>query len=227
MSAPVYGGIAFGDFVVVHPSPAESLPGGALQSFEIGVGKVAATMGLYSLLVTLESRQPVRAVLLCGFAGAFPERLRQGAPPVRPGGVCIVGTEVLADEGVATPAGFVDLGAPTAGHGQRLVDTGPFPANPRIAHDAAARLGVPIVRGATVSTCSGSDDLARVVQRRAHADIETMEGAAVAAVCRKREVPLLQLRAISNWTGDRDRGDWNLGVAVDALRAAVRRLASE
>ncbi|MGB3966579.1 MAG: futalosine hydrolase, partial [Planctomycetota bacterium] len=109
----------------------------------------------------------------------------------------------------------------------RLVDTGPFPANPRIAHDAAARLGVPIVRGATVSTCSGNDDLAKVLQRRAHADVETMEGAAVAAVCRKREVPLLQVRAVSNWTGDRDRGEWALGVAVDALRGAVRRLSGQ
>jgi futalosine hydrolase len=51
-----------------------------------------------------------------------------------------------------------------------------------------------------------------------------MEGAAVAYVCRKLEVPLLHVRAISNWTGDRDRGAWNLGAAVDAVQRAVRRL---
>jgi hypothetical protein len=32
------------------------------------------------------------------------------------------------------------------------------------------------------------------------------------------------VRAISNWTGDRDRGEWNLGRAVDALHAALQRL---
>ena len=32
------------------------------------------------------------------------------------------------------------------------------------------------------------------------ADVETMEGAAVAFVCRRFERPLLHVRAISNWT---------------------------
>ena len=58
----------------------------------------------------------------------------------------------------------------------------------------------------------------------AGADIETMEGAAVAFVCRQLEVPLLHVRAISNWTGDRDRGEWNLGAAVDVVQKAVRGL---
>jgi futalosine hydrolase len=51
-----------------------------------------------------------------------------------------------------------------------------------------------------------------------------MEGAAVAFVCRQLEVPMLHLRAISNWTGDRDRGEWNLGAAVDVVQTAVRGL---
>lgn len=223
MTKASYGGVPIEEFVVVHPSRLESLEPGR-RSFEVGVGKVAATMGLYSLLVGLEAAQPVRGVLLCGIAGAYPERLRTGPLPVRLGGVCIVGSDVLADEGVATAEGFLDLGAPTAGHGQRLLDTGPFPANPRMAGDAAKHLGVAIVRGATVSTCSGTDDVARLLHRRTHADVESMEGAAIAAVCRRREVPLLHLRAISNWTGDRDRGAWNVGAAVDALREAVQRL---
>lgn len=223
MSRPSFGGVPIDNFLVVHPSHLESLEPG-IRSFPIGVGKVAATMGLYSLLMNQESRQPVAAVLLCGVAGAMPERVRGSAPPLNLGEIGIVVGDVLADEGIAVPGGFLDLGAPTAGSGQRLVDTGPFPANPRIAADAAARLGVPFVRGATVSTCGGTDELARAVWRRTHADIETMEGAAVAAVCRRREVPLLHLRAISNWTGDRRRGEWNLGRAVDALRVAVGRL---
>ena len=78
--------------------------------------------------------------------------------------------------------------------------------------------------GATVSTCSGVDLLSRQLHERTHADVETMEGAAVAAICRRCEVPLLHLRAISNWTGDRERSDWNLGAAVDALDRGLRRL---
>ncbi len=218
----ILGGIPITEFLVVYPAPLES-PGLPVDcAYEVGVGKVAATMGLYSLLLQLETRRPVRGVLLCGTAGACPERVRGSKPPVRLGQVCIVASDTLADEGVATAAGFLDLGA--AREGQRLIDTGPFPANPRIANDAAAVFGAPLVRGATVSTCSGADDAARALYRRVHADVETMEGAAVAAVCRRREIPLLQLRAIGNWTGDRARGEWNLGAAVDALRHVLQPL---
>ena len=96
-----------------------------------------------------------------------------------------------------------------------------------MAQDAAARLGVPIVRGATVSTCSGTDASSRRLHERTHADLETMEGAAVAFVCRQLELPLLHLRAVSNWTGDRDRGDWNVGAAIDALRHGLQRLGAD
>ena len=62
------------------------------------------------------------------------------------------------------------------------------------------------------------------MRRRSTADIETMEGAAVAYVCRQLELPLLHVRAITNWTGDRDRGEWNVGTAVEALKRAVKQL---
>jgi futalosine hydrolase len=62
------------------------------------------------------------------------------------------------------------------------------------------------------------------MRRRSSADIETMEGAAVAYVCRQLELPLLHVRAISNWTGDRDRGEWNAPAAVEAVGHAVKRL---
>lgn len=223
MTLPAYGGVPLDEFLVVHAAPIERPQGLPVAPHELGVGKVAAAMELYSLLIRLESRRPARGVLLVGVAGSVPARLRGDAPPVAPGSVCIVGSDALADEGVETPDGFVDFGRPRE-HGIRLVDTGPFPANPRMAAEAAARLGCPIVKGATVSTCCGVDGLAQRLHERTGADVETMEGAAVAAVCRRREVPLLHVRAISNWTGDRGRGEWNLGRAVDALHDALRTL---
>jgi len=223
VTLPAYGGVPLDDFLVVHASPIERLDGVPLTLHELGVGKVAAAMELYSLLIRLESRRPARGVLLVGIAGSYPERVRGSPPPVAPGDVCIVANDVLADEGVVTPDGFVDFGRPRE-HGVRMIDTGPFPANPRMAAEAAARLGCPLVKGATVSTCSGVDALAHGLHARSHADVETMEGAAVAAVCRRRETPLLHVRAISNWTGDRDRAMWDVGRAVDALHAALRRL---
>lgn len=223
MSLPSYGGVPLDEFLVVHASPLERASGLPLSLHELGVGKVAAAMEVYSLLIRLESRRPARGVLLIGVAGSYPERVRGSAPPVVPGDVCVVASDTLADEGVMTPDGFLDFGKPRE-HGIRMVDTGPFPASPRMAAEAAARLGCPQVKAATVSTCSGVDALAQGLHARTHADIETMEGAAVAAVCRRRETPLLHLRAISNWTGDRGRGEWDISRAVDALHAALQRL---
>lgn len=212
---PAYGGVPIGDFVVVCASSLEDFPADELRVVTLGVGKTAATMHLTALL---RGASEARAVLLFGVAGAFPSRHRTSPAPVPRGGLCIVGSDRFGDEGVETPTGFQDLQA------LRIGDSGPFPANPRMAQQAAALLEVPIVRGVTVSTCSGSDAASSRMWRRSGADVETMEGAAVAYVCRQFELPLLHVRAISNWTGDRDRGDWNLGIAVDAVQQAVRRL---
>ncbi|MBX3464534.1 MAG: futalosine hydrolase [Planctomycetes bacterium] len=212
---PGYGGVAVDDFVVVCASPLEGFAADELRVATLGVGKTAAATHLSGLL---RGAPAARAVLLFGVAGAYPERHRGGQPPVARGGLCVVGSDRFGDEGVDTEQGFQDLQA------LKLGDCGPFPANPRMAQQAAARLAVPIVRGVTVSTCSGTEAASARLWQRCHADVETMEGAAVAYVCRQFELPLLHVRAVSNWTGDRARGDWNLGAAVDAVQRAVRRL---
>ena len=216
MSATL-GGLPVAGFAVVHAAPIE---GHGLEDFgavALGVGKVASAVRCAELLRG-RARGETRAVLLFGIAGACPERLRGSAPPAGVGDLVVVRRDLLGDEGVETPDGFLDLGA------MRLGDCGPFGADPRLARAAAERLGAPLVDGVTVSTCSGTDGSARRVFERTGADVETMEGAAIAYVCRQLELPLVHVRAISNWTGDRDRGQWQLGAAVDAVQRAVRLL---
>jgi futalosine hydrolase len=49
-----------------------------------------------------------------------------------------------------------------------------------------------------------------------------MEGAAAAHICALYGVPFLEIRAISNFVGDRDRGTWAVEEAVEtAGRAAL------
>lgn len=214
---PVYGGVPIDEFLICFAALAEGggLYAPGLRAVPLGVGKVAAAVGLSTWLRQMPD---VRAVLLFGVAGAFPLRHRSATPPVARGGLCIVGSDRYGDEGVETPAGFQDLNT------LKLGDCGPFPANPRMAQAAAEVLGAPIVRGVTVSSCSGTESSSQRMVQRCNADIETMEGAAVAWVCRQAELPLLHVRAISNWTGDRDRGEWDLGAAVQVVQTAVRKL---
>jgi futalosine hydrolase len=224
-SEPSYGGVPISEFVVVCASPAESF--NDVPVHLLGVGKTAAAMRLPAVI---RANPTVRAVLLYGIAGAFPDRHRNTPAPVRLGGVCVVGSDRFGDEGVETPAGFLDIEQvlqPSIAleQGKRF-GGGPstFPSNPRIAQQAAELLGVPIVHGVTVSTCSGTEAASERMRRRSTADIETMEGAAVAYVCRQLELPLLHVRAISNWTGERERGEWNAGAGVSVVRRAVLRL---
>ncbi|WP_456320002.1 phosphorylase family protein, partial [Paenibacillus zanthoxyli] len=49
---------------------------------------------------------------------------------------------------------------------------------------------------------------------------EAMEGCGVAAAALARNLPVLEIRAISNPVGPRDRDAWRIGEALEALAAA-------
>ncbi len=193
---------------IVCAAPLES---GGLADAIVGVGKVAAAMHTTQLLLT---RRP-SWLLLIGVCGAYP------GSGLAVGGLCLVGEELLADEGVAqADGGFVDIAS------MGLGTIGPFAGDPERTRALAEMLAIPVVRGATVSNCSGNDPLAAALAARSAAAIETMEGAAVFQVCAQLGVPAVQLRCVSNRTGDRARGGWDLRGAVDHLHGAVRTLVS-
>ena len=193
--------------MVACASPREC-EGMAIEAVVLGVGKAAAAA---SAAFEIARRKP-SGVLLFGVAGAY-----RGAAALGIGDLCVVDSEILADEGVETPSGFLPL------DGLGLGEVGPFEMDAEATGRVSEVLGVPRVTAATVSTCSGTDARADRVWTRTKADIESMEGAAVALACRAAAVPLVQLRAISNYTGDRERGEWDLDRAVAAVQAAVMK----
>jgi len=199
----------------VHAAPleGESVAWGPRAHACIGVGKTAAAIGLCRAL----AKGDVTAVVAIGVAGAH-RALPAGVDGLAVGDRCLVGTDVLADEGVRHPDGFTDL----AGLG--LGTIGPWTADAELLALANAVLAAPVVPAATVSTCSGTDALAFATATRSGAAIETMEGAAIAAVCAAFDVPWIQLRVVSNMTGDRDRAGWDLARAQDELGRAIGEL---
>ncbi|HVI04010.1 MAG TPA: futalosine hydrolase [Enhygromyxa sp.] len=197
------------------PREGEVVLGKHADTLALGVGKIAAAM---SLAVALTERSP-DAVLLIGVCGAYPDRhLRRGLASLRVHDLCVVGSEVIADDGVATPDGYLDLAQ------LRLGEIGPLPCDPELTSKLAAVLGCPIVAGATVSTGAGNDVLSHAYAQRSGAQVETMEGGAVAAVCRRFGVPFAQLRAVSNRTGDRHLGGWDLDGSLAQLALGVERV---
>lgn len=196
-----------------YAAPKEGQPwAGEPRTLQLGVGKVAATLALARRVL---ERRP-SAVVLFGVAGAYP-----GGPAI--GQACWVTEDWLADEGVATPTGFLPL--EQLGLGAR----GPFAADAALTDELDARLGGGLARvvGATVSTCSGTDALAATLTAACPGvAVESMEGAAVGAVCTALGIPWAQLRVISNRTGDRDRSGWDLPGALARLHEAVGTLLS-
>ncbi len=175
-----------------------------------GVGKSNAAGA------TARTLAPIRhaAVLNVGIAGALP---REGAEPLALASLVAATQSTLADEGMLAPTGF-----------QSLAQMGfaPMPASGADGMSVAAHAPLlealgPLVNAtdpvATVSTCSANDALARDVALRTGALAEAMEGAAVGTVALALHVPFLEIRAISNTTGDRDRQTWNIRAALDAL----------
>lgn len=88
--------------------------------------------------------------------------------------------------------------------------------------EAPRVLGGPCV---TSSMITGKDDEAQRIVERWGALAESMEGAAAAHVCALYGVPFLEIRAISNLVGDRDRETWEIERAVALVGKAVMSLA--
>jgi futalosine hydrolase len=126
------------------------------------------------------------------------------------------------EEGIVTAKGFANM----AGLGFPLGDFegNAVPVDERLLDQLSAIFSIGPI--ATVATCSGTDAAAAEVVRRTGALAEAMEGAAVVHAARRLKVPAIELRAISNTTGDRANQQWDLQAGLAALGQAVRNAVS-
>jgi len=202
------------------------LAGAPIALLHTGVGKSNAAA---SLALACSGLPPLRAVLNLGCAGAYP---RSG---LSVGDLCLASAEIFGDEGVRTPEGFLDMEA--LGFALALRDSQPrfnhFELDASLRRQALPRLlefaatqNRRLLQGAsvTVSCCSGSDAQAMEIAGRTGGLCENMEGAALAQICFRLELPMLELRGISNLAENRDLSRWNLELAVTTAQEACLHL---
>lgn len=187
-----------------------------------GVGKVAAAMATATLLNNIG----ISRFIMVGCGGAYPDC------GLKVGDIAIAKDEILGDDGVLSPSGFLNL--------EQLQFAQVTTTTPALYHrfpcdKAWFDMAVPLLQRyaktnyiscdagsfVTVSTCSGTDAAAQTMQRRTGGIVENMEGAAVAQVCAQYQVPFSEIRAISNIVEDRDMAHWDLRGAMEQAQQSL------
>lgn len=183
------------------------------ESFSLlqtGVGKVnSAGAVTHELMEGRESGRNYSAVLSFGIAGSLQSHVEIGSS--------VFSTSVaFADEGTPLVAGKDWTSLEQSGWAQTSF---PIVEYDWTKHLSANADHVGII--ATVSTISGTDEIAVQYKERTGALAEAMEGAAVAQVCQRLNIPFAELRVISNRCGNRNVNKLDIPTSFRRLRQIV------
>ena len=187
--------------------PYEAVVAGELTVLAGGVGPARAAAAAGTAL----ARERFDLVLSAGVGGGFAGR-------AGPGDLVLADRVVHADLGAGSPDGFLPVDRLGLGEAAAVLDAGLVA---RAAECTGALVG-PVI---TVSAVTGTAERAAELAAAHRASAEAMEGAGVLAAAQAHGVPFLELRAVSNPVGPRDRAGWDLPGALRRLGPAVRALA--
>ncbi len=173
-----------------------------------GIGKTNAALKTTASILT---DGPFSWVISAGLAGALPES------NLKIGDIVVADQCVYADEGMMTPDGFEtteQMGFPLGEFEGNTVPVDPWMLEKLRSVGEAGSI-------ATVSTCSGTNEYASIVKQRTQSVCEAMEGAAVVHAAMRLGAKAIEIRAISNTTGDRHLQEWNIELALKNLGIAL------
>jgi len=169
-----------------------------------GIGMMATT---FSLARAIEQHKPT-LVVQAGIAGCFDALFPLGS-------TVVVGKEYIADLGVTENNLWLDI------FDMNLADPNEFPySNKQLINPNIPEFNVlksPVVTGVSVNNISTDTHIIQQIQQHYHPFIESMEGAAMHYVCLKNCIPFIQIRAISNIVGERNKKAWKLKESITSL----------
>jgi futalosine hydrolase len=82
-------------------------------------------------------------------------------------------------------------------------------------------LKLPTKKGVTVNTISTDKNKIDLYHSRYKATLESMEGAALHYMGRDLNIPFIQLRAVSNYVGERNKAKWEMKEAIYNLNETL------
>lgn len=179
-----------------------------------GIGVAATVFHLTEKL--LSSNCKYALVINAGIAGAFDRDLMIG-------GAYIVDTDRFADLGEFSSDGMLPIESLPIMKWADLPDDGCL----KPGFDAGRISCFKKVSAVTSDTVTTDASRIVLLKKSFQPALETMEGAAFYYVCWKQGIPSLQLRAVSNYIGPREKASWDIPLAVKKLEEALYNLFDE
>ncbi len=173
---------------------------------ELLITGVSMMNAVYRLTKYLSIHKPDIAIQ-AGVGGSF-------HPFYPPGALVVIKDEIVVDTGVEESGTFRDLFDMGLMESQ-LPFTGKVLNNPYSGWLEQLKLNK--VSGASVNEITTRPERIQLLQEKYGVVIESMEGAAFHYVCLQENVPFIQMRAVSNFVGERDKAKWRLKEAIENL----------
>jgi futalosine hydrolase len=157
-------------------------------------------------------------VIQAGVAGSFNKSLNSKS-------IVIVKDELLGDCGVLENNHWLDLFDMGLEENNNGIWFEKKLSNPY--QQLINRFNYQKVTGITVNQVSTNPILIDALIKKYNPDIESMEGAVFHYVCLKEQIPFIQMRAISNIVGDRNKANWKMKEAIEILNSELIQLINE
>lgn len=173
-----------------------------------GVGIMASCFYISQLIF----KQKPTVIIQAGIAGSFSNN-----HPI--GKVVAVKNEFVADSGVEENGIFKDL------FDLNFLSENSFPYKGKgltnTFMDQLNYLQLEEVTGITINEITTRPVRIEAIKKKFQPAIESMEGAALHYCCLLTATPFIQIRAISNYVGERDKLNWNFKEAFNNLTKVV------
>ena len=197
--------------LIVTAVQAEADAVGKPKGTFVVAGGIGRTNAAVTTTTSILADGPFEWIINAGVAGALPDS------NLNIGDVVIADKCVYAEEGIVSPSGFQTIDEMGFALGNFENNEVPVDAWMKERLQSIGRVG----GIATVATCSGTNEHAALIQSRTGCLCEAMEGAAVVHTANRLGAKAIELRVISNTTGDRDSQQWNLELALKILGKSV------
>ena len=172
----------------------------------IGINKTT-----YSLTKALTGKN-YDFVIHIGIAGSYNNHLELGS-------VVNIQSETYGDMGIESQNGFTSL------FDLNLMNKNEFPfTNGKLINKTLIPqffAAFPSLNGVTVNSLSTIEKTNKKRKELFNAQIESMEGAAVFFTCLMEKIDFVEIRAISNYVGERNKKRWKIDEAIKNLNKAA------